>query len=265
MKHDILKSSHITGTHPHPAQADFWSRAVHESLAQQDWCQADISEQIDLAAWQGFVDDLPRDPYVNQRWKRMSWLALTASGDVTSLGECPMAQGGAFNDAESMADKLRYYAPLTDAFLSRPDVKAFVRGWAGLWNLRAGEPILMQITGVRGKGQVDPLQGQGIHADGCKALSIMVVNRENVTGAENHLYLDKAGQHPIAHTTLAPGEVLHLRDDRIYHSVDGIRQLDETRPFERFIIIINSRFVDEFQNRILRRHFPEAVLHSPRG
>ncbi|MDR5903081.1 MULTISPECIES: 2OG-Fe dioxygenase family protein [Halomonas] len=262
MNRNILKSSLGTDSHPLTAHDNYWSRSVRESLAHQDWSQADLREQIDLPAWQGFLDDLPRDPYVNQRWKRMSWLALTPTGDVTNLGECPMAQGGAFNDAESMADKLRYYAPLTEEFLSRPDVKAFVRGWAGLWNLGAGEPILMQITGVRGKGQVDPLQGQGIHADGCKALSIMVVNRENVTGAENHLYRDKAGQHPIAHTTLAPGEVLHLRDDRVFHSVDGIRQLDETRPFERFIIIINSRFVDEFQNRILRRHFPHAILHT---
>ena len=244
--------------------ADYWPPEVHENLARHHWSLADVHEHIDLAAWQDVLDELPRDPYVNRRWKRMSWLSLTESGGVESMGACPMAQGGAFNDAESMADRLRYYEPLTDGFLARADVKAFVRGWATLWNIGPGEPILMQITGVRGEGRVDPLQGQGIHADGCNALSIMVVNRENVTGAENHLYTDKAGREPVAHATLAPGEVLHLRDDRVFHSVDAIHQLDETRPFERFIIIINSRFVDEFQNRMLRRHFPDAVLYSGR-
>ncbi|MFP4138868.1 MAG: 2OG-Fe dioxygenase family protein, partial [Halomonas sp.] len=244
MKLDILKHGYGISSLPLAPEADYWPPVVHDDLARQDWSLADVRERIDLAAWQSFLDDLPRDPYVNRRWKRMSWLALTPTGGVESMGECPMAQGGSFNDAESMADRLRYYEPLTDAFLGRADVKAFVRGWAALWNIAPGEPILMQITGVRGEGQVDPLQGQGIHADGCKALSIMVVNRENVTGAENHLYADKAGRQPIANATLAPGEVLHLRDDRVFHSVDGIRQLDETRPFERFIIIINSRFVD---------------------
>ncbi|SDO34797.1 hypothetical protein SAMN04487957_105257 [Halomonas shengliensis] len=262
MKLDTLKHGYGISSLPFAPPADYWPARVAEELARQHWSLADVHGRIDLAAWQGFLADLPRDPYVNRRWKRMSWLGLTPNGGVESLGECPMAQGGAFNDAESMADRLRYYAPLNDAFLARPDVKAFVQGWAALWGIAPGEPILMQITGVRGEGQVDPLQGQGIHADGCQALSIMVVNRDNVTGAENHLYTDKAGRSPVADATLAPGEVLHLRDDRVFHSVDGIRQLDETRPFERFIIIINSRFVDEFQNRILRRHFPDAVLYS---
>lgn len=262
MKLDTLKHGYDVSSLPVNPLADYWGREVRQRLEHQDWSLADVRERIDLPAWQSFLADLPRDPYVNRRWKRMSWLNLTPDGRVETMGECPMAQGGAFNDAESMADRLRYYEPLAPEFLGRPDVKAFVRAWAQLWNIGPREPILMQITGVRGEGLVDPLQGQGIHADGCKALSIMVVNRENVTGAENHLYIDKAGTRPVADATLAPGEILHLRDDRLYHSVDGISQLDETQPFERFIIIINTRFVDEFQNRILRRHFPDAVLNE---
>lgn len=242
----------------------YWSPEVIHALSRHDWALTQVRDRLDLSAWQAATADLPQDPYVDCRWKRMSWLALDASGEVQDLGHCPMAQGGAFNDAESMADRLRYYEPLTDDFLDRSDVKDFVKAWAGLWGLQANEPILMQITGVRGEGSVDPLQGQGIHADGCKALSILVLNRENVAGAENHLYADKAGNQPLADATLAPGDVLHLRDDRLFHSVDGITQQDPTQPFERFIVIINSRFVDDFQNRILRRHFPNAVLNATR-
>jgi hypothetical protein len=91
----------------------------------------------------------------------------------------------------------------------------------------------------------------------------MVVNRENVSGAKNHLYADKAGSQPLTSTTMAPGDILHLRDDQVFHSVEGIHQEDPNAPFERFIII-NSRFVDELQNRILRRHFPDAVLNETR-
>ncbi|MFY0990428.1 2OG-Fe dioxygenase family protein [Halomonas sp. C05BenzN] len=262
MKLEILKHGFDVTTMPLDPLADYWSPEVPTTLRQQHWSLTDIRSRIDLEAWQGFVADLPRDPYVNRRWKRMSWLTLDSHGDVEVMGDCPMAQGGSFNDAESMADRLRYYDPLTPDFLARSDVKAFVRAWARLWGIGPREPILMQITGVRGDGRVDPLQGQGIHADGCKALSILVLNRENVTGAENHLYADKAGTRPLADATLAPGDILHLCDDRLYHSVDGIAQQDATLPFERFIIIINSRFVDDFQNRILRRHFPEAVLNE---
>ncbi|MBB3188845.1 2OG-Fe dioxygenase family protein [Halomonas cerina] len=264
MKLDTLKHGFDRTTMPAGPLVDYWSPAVIDTLSRQDWALTDVRDRLDLAAWQAATTDLPRDPYVNRRWKRMSWLALDERGEMQAMGHCPMAQGGAFNEAESMADRLRYYAPLTDAFLARPDVKAFVKAWARLWELQANEPILMQITGVRGEGRVDPLQGQGIHADGCKALSIMVVTRENVAGADNHLYADKAGTRRLTDAILAPGDILHLRDDRLFHSVDGIAQQDPGAPFERFIVIINSRFVDDFQNRILRRHFPDAVLNETR-
>ncbi|MDN3554804.1 2OG-Fe dioxygenase family protein [Halomonas maura] len=264
MKLESLKYGYQPSSLLVSSLSSYWSPGVTVDLARQDWALTDVREQLDLGAWQAATTDLPRDPYVNRRWKRMSWLALDEDGEMKDMGACPMAQGGAFNDAASMADRLRYYAPLTEAFLARADVKAFVKAWAGLWGLQANEPILMQITGVRGEGQVDPLQGQGVHADGCKALSIMVVRRENLTGGENHLYDDKAGSRRLADMTLAPGDVLHLRDDKLFHSVDAITQQDPGVPFERFIVIINSRFVDPFQNRILRRHFPDAVLNTTR-
>ena len=242
-------------------ESGYWDSSVLEQVASQSWSKTRLAH-IDLSAWQSFIDDLPRDPYVNRRWKRMSWLHLNDQGEVEALGECPMAQGGRFNDAASMADRLRYYEPLLPEFSEREDVKAFVKAWAALWGLERGVPILMQITGVRGDGTVDPLQGQGIHADGCKYLSIVVLNRDNVSGAVNTLYRDKAGQQEVGRVTLAPGEVLHLRDDRLFHSVDAITQCEPSAPFERFIIIINACFADEFQNRMLRRHFPLAVLNE---
>lgn len=245
-----------------PLASQYWPEAVHEELARQHWSKASITSQIDLEAWQGFLKDLPRDPYVNTRWKRMSWLHLNDQHEVETLGECPMAQGGKFNDAASMADRLRYYAPLEESFTEREDVRAFVKAWADMWGIGPREPILMQITGVRGDGTIDPLQGQGIHADGCKYLSILVLNRENVSGAINTLYQDKAGKELLTTTELAPGEVLHIHDDQLFHSVSSITQENAGEHFERFIIIINCSFIDEFQNRMLRRHFPDAVLND---
>ncbi|MHC9034702.1 2OG-Fe dioxygenase family protein, partial [Cobetia marina] len=75
-------------------------------------------------------------------------------------------------------------------------------------------------------------------------------------------YRDKAGSELLATTELAPGEVLHIHDDQLFHSVSSITQDNAGQHFERFIIIINCSFIDEFQNRMLRRHFPGAVLND---
>lgn len=241
---------------------EYRNNYARQTLSRRDWCVTNVREEIDLSAWKQFTRELPRDPYVASRWKQMSWLCINERGEMEDMGECPMAQGGQYNDADSMADKLRWYPALAPEFLARDDVRAFVENWAALWGIGANEPILMQITGVRGSGEQDPLQGQGIHADGCRYLSIMVLDRDNVSGAESVLYEDRQGEHLITEEVLNPGDILHLRDDKLFHGARPLRQEDPNRPYERFIIIINSSFVDGFQNRMLRRHFPHAVIHE---
>ncbi|GHA92689.1 2OG-Fe dioxygenase family protein [Modicisalibacter luteus] len=239
----------------------YWNSGVRDDIQQQHWSRTHIGDRIDIAAWRAFLPRVPRDPYVNARWKRMSWLHLNDTGHVEPLGTCPMAQGGRFNDAQSMADKLRWYSPLESTLVERSDFKAFVRAWAHLWGIGTREPILVQISGIRGWAAQDPLQGQGIHADGCKYLSILVLNRENISGGTNHVYRDKQGTQPLAACEMSPGEILHLRDDKVFHGADTLSPATPGVPFERFIVIINSCFTDGFQNRMLRRHFPQAILN----
>ena len=247
---------------PFKGSIPYWEPSVTHDLAQSSWSKTNIEEHIDLAEWQSYLSNLPKDPYVDTRWKRMSWLYLDDSNKLQVLHECPMAQGGQYNDAATMADKLRYYPPLQEEFLQRKDVQEFVKNWASLWDIGPQEPILMQINGIRGQQALDPLQGQGIHQDGSQFLSILVLNRNNVVGGSNALYKDKAGEHTITEVTLEPGEILHVRDNEVFHNVSEIHPINNDTPFERFIIIINSRFNDKFQNKILQEHYPEAVLNN---
>jgi hypothetical protein len=256
---DPIQSTTLT---PSLKSQSYWDEHVINDIAQGNWSKTNINSRINLVEWQDYLVNLPRDPYVDTRWKRMSWLYLNESGCLNTLNACPMAQGGAYNDADTMADKLRYYPELEKSFLLRPDVQAFVKAWAELWGIKTNEPILMQINGVKGDHSLDPLQGQGIHQDGSQFLSILVLNRNNVIGGSNILYQDKSNQHPITDTILSPGEIMHIRDSEVFHDVSPVRPLNTKVPFERFIIIINSRFNDAFQNRILRQHFPDVVLNQ---
>ena len=254
---------YISNIVPHEFRSlPYWDSRVIDEISNGYWSKTNISSHINLAQWQTYLRNLPKDTYVDTRWKRMSWLYLDATGEINTLTDCPMAQGGRYNDANTMADKLRYYPALEDSFLQRDDVKDFVKAWAELWGINHNEPILMQINGIKGKQLLDPLQGQGIHQDGNQFLSVLVLNRVNVIGGTNTLSYDKQGKYPITEAVLAPGEIIHIRDNDIYHHVSSIEPLDKTLPFERFIIIINSRFNDPFQNKVLREHFPDAVLNQ---
>lgn len=82
--------------------SEYWGPGVAHELLRRDWSVTDVRRRIDLRSWQGFLGDLPRDPYVERRWKRMSWLCIDDAGDMREMGECPMAQGGAYNDADTM-------------------------------------------------------------------------------------------------------------------------------------------------------------------
>jgi len=247
-------------TLPTLTPAPYWNKHVTEEIYKGCWSKTNIASHINLAQWQTYLQNLPQDTYVDTRWKRMSWLYIDDTGEINTLPNCPMAQGGNYNNAETMANRLRYYPALEHSFLQREDVKDFVKAWAELWGINNNEPILMQINGIRGKQLLDPLQGQGIHQDGSQFLSILVLNRKNVIGGTNTLSFDKQGKYPITEVTLAPGEIIHIRDNEIYHHVSSIEPLNNSLPFERFIIIINSRFNDPFQNKVLRKHFPGAKL-----
>jgi len=262
MKNINYEHVRITSVQPLPNYYSYWPQHVTQDILQGSWSKVDINEHINLAEWQHYLEDLPRDTYVDARWKRMSWIYLDQSGEINTLDDCPMAQGGSYNDAQTMADKLRYYPALDRGFLARNDVQSFIKAWAALWGINPEEPILMQINGIKGAQLIDPLQGQGIHQDGSQFLSILVVSRENVTGGENTLYEDKAGQRKITHTTLVPGEIMHIRDNEVFHNVSSIEPLKDDIPFERFVIIINCRFNDAFQNKILRQYFPDVVLNQ---
>tara|TARA_R110001583_G_scaffold169604_1_gene322451 strand:+ start:1186 stop:1977 length:792 start_codon:yes stop_codon:yes gene_type:complete len=262
MKNINYEHIKTTVAQPLPTIDPYWPYHVTQDIFEGSWNQTSINQHINLAEWQTYLEDLPRDTYVATRWKRMSWLYLDQAGEINTLDDCPMAQGGSYNDAGTMADKLRYYPALEESFLQRDDVQSFIKAWADLWGINPKEPILMQINGIKGDQAIDPLQGQGIHQDGSQFLSILVLSRENVTGGENTLYEDKAGQRQITHTTLLPGEIMHIRDNEVFHNISSVQPLDNNVPFERFIIIINCRFNDPFQNRILRQHFPDVVLNQ---
>lgn len=241
-------------------QENYWPALTRHSLQKNAWSVANISHHLALNEWEPYLNTVPRDPYVESRWKQMLWLYSDDQHNIQILPDCPMAQGGQFNDASTMADKLRFYPAISPDFLFREDVQQFIKAWIALWDIAPYEPILFQINGIKGMSSCDPLQGQGIHQDGSRCLSVLVISRQNVAGGENTLFYDKAGTQLIKKTTLSEGEILHVRDHKIFHNISTLIPQNLGEYYQRFVIIINSRFNDPFQKSILQQHAPYLKL-----
>lgn len=153
----------------------YWDIETINDIKKNNWAVENLNKKINLVEWAKYLDNLPKDHYVKERWKRMSWLYLE-NNRVSLLKDCPMAQGMNYNDAETMAEKLRNYAEIENDFFAREDVNEFILSWADLWGIKEKEPILIQINDVKGSQMIDPLQGQGIHKDGSHFLSVLVLN-----------------------------------------------------------------------------------------
>lgn len=235
---------------------EYWPHLTREKLNKNHWVVANIAHHLALSQWQTYLKNIPRDPYVESRWKQMLWLYSDKEHNIQTLPDCPMAQGGQFNDANTMADKLRFYPAIEAEFIQRPDVQAFIKHWMQLWDIAPFEPVLFQINGIKGTHACDPLQGQGIHQDGSQCLSVLVVSRQNVSGGENTLFHDKSGKQLIKKTTLNEGEILHLHDHKLYHNISTLLPTQRDNYYQRFVIIINSRFNDPFQKSVLKEYAP---------
>jgi hypothetical protein len=62
---------------------------------------------------------------------------------------------------------------------------------------------------------------EGIHQDGFDYVGIYCIDRDNVTGANTHLYRDKA-QPPIFSRELQPGEAVYVNDREVFHYTDPV-------------------------------------------
>jgi len=59
----------------------YWDDRVYDAVRCGSWSKTDVHHRVNLQGWLPYLKQLPRDPYVDSRWKRMSWFYLNQSGE----------------------------------------------------------------------------------------------------------------------------------------------------------------------------------------
>jgi hypothetical protein len=200
--------------------------------------------------WQRLCEDWDRlepDHYLQngarfrlRRYGRYRW---SPADDWLS----PLAHESYFQPADENAyagGVARQFAPLLPDTVHNPFLCALVRltfaclPVAGDSREAAWEVRVHQIRIVASPGEPGLPAPEGVHQDGTDFLTLHLVRRRNVVGAETTIYdLDRR---PIAcHTMREPLDALILEDPRVLHGVTPVHAADGRTPGTRDLLGID--------------------------
>jgi hypothetical protein len=209
--------------------------------------------------WQrltGDWDHLEPDRYLEagakfrrRRYGRYSW--LPAQDALTPLPNEPYFQP---EDENPYAGGVtREFAPLLPDTVENPFLHALVRLTFACLPIAAGrratswEVRVHQIRIVGLPGEPGFPAPEGIHQDGTDFLTLHLVRRRNVVGADTTIYdLDRK---PITtHTMLEPLDSFILEDPRVFHGVTPVYSADGRTAGTRDVVGVD--FIDTLRPKL---------------
>jgi len=83
-------------------------------------------------------------------------------------------------------------------------------------------------------GQPTP---EGVHRDGADFILIMVLNRKNISGGENHIY-DDSKKLVFSGTLENAGNAVLIDDRIVWHGVSEVYPVDDKQPSHRDVLVL---------------------------
>jgi hypothetical protein len=179
---------------------------------------------LDVEAFAPFFERLPRDPYVSGNYRRRRFSRFRGQPErLTRLEHKYFEQSSTVNKLAGGIK--RDFAELEDDLLNLPEFQRLVAVFIDATRIdpNAIEIGVHQIRIVAEPGQQGEPAPEGIHQDGFDFVGIFCIRRENVTGAETHLYTNPQQRPPLFAKELQPGEFVLVNDRTLYHYTSPIR------------------------------------------
>lgn len=183
---------------------------------------------LHVEAFAPFFERLPRDPYVNGNYRRRRFSRFQGQPDrLTRLEHKYFEQSSTVNKLAGGIK--RDFAELEDDLMNLPEFQRLVAVFidAARIDPNAVEVGIHQIRIVAEAGQQGEPAPEGIHQDGFDFVGIFCLRRENVTGAETHLYTGPQQRPPLFAKELQPGEFVLVNDRSLYHYTSAVRPAGE--------------------------------------
>lgn len=178
---------------------------------------------LHFAAFDHYFQNLPLDPYVQGKFRLRRFSRFQGSPErLKRLEHKYFEQSAAVNKLAGGIK--RDFAELDDHMLALPDFHMLVAQFVDFSKIdpESAEIGIHQIRIVSSPDMVGEPAPEGIHQDGFNFVGIFCIKRENLIGAETHLYENPANP-PIFAKELQPGEFVLVNDRRLYHFTSGMK------------------------------------------
>ncbi|MCB8906328.1 MULTISPECIES: 2OG-Fe dioxygenase family protein [unclassified Streptomyces] len=201
----------------------------------------------DLEPFRDSWSRMPLDSYMADggRYRRRRHATLSApraSSDYRIEPHQPHYQGLDYNTLNGGV--ARHYEPFEDQILRGRtmdslltlgcDIFGRLAPYSG-WHIEAHQ-FRIEVDGE----EVGLPTPEGVHRDGVTFVLMAMVGRSNATGGESTVFnLDKQ---PVEKFSLTdPLDVALVNDERVYHGVSPIEQIDPAAPASRDVLVITYR------------------------
>jgi hypothetical protein len=178
---------------------------------------------LHFAAFDPYFENLPLDPYIRGKFRLRRFSRFVGQPeDLKRLEHKYFEQSAAVNKLAGGIK--RDFAELEDQLIALPDFCMLVARFVDFSKIDPAttEIGVHQIRIVAAPDMIGEPAPEGIHQDGFDFVGIFCIKRENLIGAETHLY-ESPQSAPIFAKELQPGEFVLVNDRRLYHFTSGFR------------------------------------------
>jgi hypothetical protein len=178
---------------------------------------------LHFTAFDPYFEGLPLDPYIQGKFRLRRFSRFQGPpADLKRMEHKYFEQSAAINKLAGGIK--RDFAELEDQLVVLPDFQMLVARFVDFSKIdpETREIGIHQIRIVAAPNMIGEPAPEGIHQDGFDFVGIFCIKRDNLIGAETHLYESPANP-PIFAKELQPGEFVLVNDRRLYHFTSGIR------------------------------------------
>jgi hypothetical protein len=178
---------------------------------------------LHFAVFDPYFENLPLDPYVQGKFRLRRFSRFQGPPEnLKRLEHKYFVQSAAVNKLAGGIK--RDFAELDNELVALPDFQNLVAQFVDFSKIdpETTEIGIHQIRIVAAPNMTGEPAPEGIHQDGFDFVGIFCIKRENLIGAETHLYESPATP-PIFAKELQPGEFVLVNDRRLYHFTSGMR------------------------------------------